>query len=123
MQAELLLDQRLSHSGHSGRQFMPSIRKRNAKWQAQVRLAGCPPLSKSFDEKRDARLWAAEQERNFRTQSKVEANGADFIVPVPVPVHGFRQVRDGDGPNEFHCPALIISVLEYRNCPSLRHTQ
>ena len=42
---------------------MPTIRKRGAKWQAQVRLGGCNPQSKSFTYKSDAVRWAQESER------------------------------------------------------------
>lgn len=42
---------------------MPTIRKRADKWQAQVRRAGHPPLSKSFTTKGDAVAWAREKER------------------------------------------------------------
>jgi integrase len=45
---------------------MASIRKKRNKWQAQVRLKDGPYLSKSFALKRDAELWAAEQERKIR---------------------------------------------------------
>lgn len=44
---------------------MPTIRKRANKWQAQVRRAGYPPLSKSFTTKSDAVAWAREKERTI----------------------------------------------------------
>ena len=37
---------------------MPSIRKRGQKWQAQVRLAGHKPQSKTFDSRNLALAWA-----------------------------------------------------------------
>ena len=37
---------------------MPSIRNRNGKWQAQVRVQGHKPQSRSFTSKRDAQRWA-----------------------------------------------------------------
>jgi len=37
---------------------MPSIRKRGQKWQAQVRLAGHKPQSKTFDSHNLALAWA-----------------------------------------------------------------
>ena len=36
---------------------MGSIRKRNGKYQAQVRRAGASPLSKTFTIKKDAQVW------------------------------------------------------------------
>lgn len=36
---------------------MGSIRKRNGKYQAQVRRTGAPPVSKTFTQKKDALVW------------------------------------------------------------------
>src|ERR1700722_6035451 len=47
---------------------MPTIRKRNGKWQVQVRLAGHPPLSKTFPKgtsHSQAEAWGLEKERGF----------------------------------------------------------
>ncbi len=41
---------------------MASIRKRNGKWQVQVRRSGYPALSKSFQRKADAVTWARQME-------------------------------------------------------------
>jgi len=41
---------------------MASIRKRNDKYQAQVRRTGSPPLSRSFTLLKDAQQWARETE-------------------------------------------------------------
>ncbi len=41
---------------------MATIRKRGERWQAQVRLQGHPPISKSFLLKTDAEAWARQQE-------------------------------------------------------------
>jgi integrase len=45
---------------------MPTIRKRNGQWQVQVRLTGCGPLSKTFDQYADAKAWGLEQERKLK---------------------------------------------------------
>ncbi|SVE06075.1 uncharacterized protein METZ01_LOCUS458929 [marine metagenome] len=37
---------------------MASIRKRNGRYQAQIRLPGKPALSKTFSYKQDAQRWA-----------------------------------------------------------------
>jgi integrase len=44
---------------------MPTIRKRGDNWQAQVRRAGYPALSKSFSTRTDALAWAREKERSI----------------------------------------------------------
>ena len=44
---------------------MPNIRKRGQTWQAQVRRAGYPALSKSFSTRADAVTWAREKERSI----------------------------------------------------------
>jgi len=41
---------------------MATIRKRGRSWQAQVRRQGHPPITKSFQQKSDAELWAKQLE-------------------------------------------------------------
>ena len=41
---------------------MATIRKRESKWQVQVRRKGCPPVSRSFSARRDAVEWARQVE-------------------------------------------------------------
>jgi hypothetical protein len=41
---------------------MATFRKRGDKWQVQVRLNGCPPISRSFLLKADAVAWARQTE-------------------------------------------------------------
>lgn len=41
---------------------MPTIRKRQGRWQAQVRKAGTLPISKTFEQYADAVTWARVQE-------------------------------------------------------------
>ncbi|MDE0725587.1 MAG: hypothetical protein OSB82_03800 [Alphaproteobacteria bacterium] len=45
---------------------MASLRKRGNKWQAQVRLAGAGPITRSFQFKKDAVQWATAQESMLR---------------------------------------------------------
>ena len=47
----------LSQCSHREHTEMGSIRKRNGKYQAQVRRAGVPPISKTFTQKKDALVW------------------------------------------------------------------
>ena len=44
---------------------MASIRKRNGRYQAQIRLPGKPALSKTFSYKQDAKRWARDTERQL----------------------------------------------------------
>ena len=46
---------------------MASFRQRNNLWQAQVQKKGIGSATKSFDQKKDARAWAKEQERLMQT--------------------------------------------------------
>ncbi len=41
---------------------MATIRKKNDKWQAQVRRKGAPAVSRSFRTKADAQAWARQVE-------------------------------------------------------------
>ena len=41
---------------------MATIRKRGAKWQVQVRRAGCRPVSRSFLVLKHAEAWARQME-------------------------------------------------------------
>ena len=41
---------------------MATIRKRGNKYHVQIRLAGSPPVTKSFTTKKDAQLWARQTE-------------------------------------------------------------
>jgi integrase len=52
---------------------MASIRKRNQRWQVQVRRKGHSYLSKTFDLKRDAETWARETERALERGNQAQA--------------------------------------------------
>jgi len=41
---------------------MASLRRRGERWQTQIRLSGCPTVSRSFRLKADAERWAAQVE-------------------------------------------------------------
>lgn len=47
---------------------MATIRKRNQKWQVQVRRHGAPALNRTFTTKRDADTWAREIEMKIERQ-------------------------------------------------------
>ncbi len=48
---------------------MASIRNRNGKWQAQVRLHGHSPRTKSFTSKRDAERWSRQTEAELEASA------------------------------------------------------
>jgi integrase len=63
---------------------MATIRKRNSRWQVQVRRTGYPPISKSFLSKSDAEKWAREKER------------AIDRAELPINVSDLKQTTVGD---------------------------
>ena len=63
----------LSHHSHS-EGTMATLRKRNNKWQAQIRRHGRKPISNTFLNKADALQWAREKE--------VEADKHDLLVDL-----------------------------------------
>ena len=50
---------------------MASFRKRNGKWHVQIRKSGCPQITKSFIQKKDAQLWAKKLELRIETQGAI----------------------------------------------------
>jgi hypothetical protein len=50
---------------------MASFRKRNGKWHVQIRKSGCPQITKSFIQKKDAQLWAKKLELQIETQCAI----------------------------------------------------
>ena len=90
---------------------MATIRKRNGRWQAQIRKSGTRPISRTFTLRQDALFWAREQERVLELQTDVFEKKAllkktladllhDYEVEVGqrlkshhVEVHYFNQLR------------------------------
>ena len=56
---------RLCHTGATMEMKMATIRKRQNKWEAQIRKKGYLPHSKTFLYKNDAQLWARSRERSM----------------------------------------------------------
>ena len=54
---------------------MGSIRKRNDKFQAQVRREGVPPVSKTFSVKKDAIIWVRGLE------ARIDAGETHIVAP------------------------------------------
>ncbi|HYF87562.1 site-specific integrase [Azospirillum sp.] len=72
---------------------MPTIRKRGAKWQVQIRLSGSPAVSRTFPTKSEAVAWAR------ATEAEVHANGTSTM--------------DSSRPS---CPVTLRQLLErYRD--------
>jgi len=45
---------------------MASFRKRNGKWQVQIRVTGTRPISRTFIKKEDAQNWARDTEAQIQ---------------------------------------------------------
>lgn len=63
---------------------MATIRKRGAKWQAQIRRQGCPPVTKSFFTKDDALRWSREHERLIDRGETLQVRVAQSLVTPTV---------------------------------------
>ncbi len=90
---------------------MATIRKRNGRWQAQVRKSGTRAISRTFALRQDALFWAREQERVLELQTDVlekkallkktladllhdyEAEVGQRLKSHHVEVHYFNQLR------------------------------
>ncbi|MDP2354825.1 MAG: site-specific integrase [Beijerinckiaceae bacterium] len=65
---------------------MATIRKRNGKYQVQVRLLGSPPSSRAFTLRRDAEAWGREAERTIEvgdlpiSRSHLKATLGDLLA-------------------------------------------
>lgn len=59
---------------------MPSIRKRNGLWQAQVRKKNTGSISKSFHRKSDATKWALQQEITLQSGSLISKQRDDHTL-------------------------------------------
>ncbi len=75
---------------------MASFRKRNNLWQVQVRKKGIGSIAKSFDQKKDARAWAKEQERlmqtgGFRKKDIRHKTIGDLMIRYLAEVTPFKQ--------------------------------
>ena len=56
---------------------MAALRKRNGRWQVQIRKSGKSPLTKTFNLKSDALLWARETESQLERGGK---GGAQYLL-------------------------------------------
>ena len=59
---------------------MATIRKRNNKYQAQVRLKGFPPQSKSFSTQAAAKSWARRTELSMEDGSWIDVRGSRSLL-------------------------------------------
>ena len=69
-----------SHLSHTEERQMPSIRKRNGLWQAQVRKRNTGSISKSFHRKSDATKWALQQEITLQSGSLISKQRDDHTL-------------------------------------------
>ena len=65
---------------------MGSIRKRNGKYQAQIRRDGVPAISKTFHAKRDAIVWVRGLE------ARIDAGEVNITVPKLITLRDIRCV-------------------------------
>ncbi|MBN2433161.1 MAG: site-specific integrase, partial [Acidobacteria bacterium] len=65
---------------------MATIRKRNNRYQVQIRLKGKAPVSETFTRKTDAERWAAKTE--------TEILEGRFFPKAEAARHTFREVAD-----------------------------
>jgi len=70
---------------------MASFRRRNDKWQAQIRRAGNKPISKTFLYKHDAEAWARSTEHKIDTGSLLIDTSILKTTPL---LHLFVRYRD-----------------------------
>lgn len=83
---------------------MATLRNRNGKWQAQVRIKGHVPRSKSFTSKRDAERWA----RQTEAELEVSALHTDHRVLDRTTVRELLDLRhDPDGERWHDRHALV----------------
>lgn len=72
---------------------MAIIRNRNGKWQAQVRIKGHAPCTKSFASKRDAERWARQTEAELEASAlRVDYRVQDHTTMRDVPERYRREV-------------------------------
>ena len=79
---------------------MASIRRKKHKWQAVIKRAGLPTISRSFISNTDARNWALgiEQKLDFDCASRLSAN---IRTPVAMTLDGASSERPTTAqPNE-----------------------
>ncbi len=59
---------------------MASIRKRNGKWQVQIRRTAKGSASKTFIRKQDAIVWAREQEISLQNGQRFDSEIPDLTI-------------------------------------------
>ncbi|WP_426189606.1 integrase [Massilia sp. DWR3-1-1] len=60
---------------------MATFRQRSGKWQARVRIKGCPDETKSFDTKSAAQRWARQVESSWdRGENLVQREGSELLL-------------------------------------------
>lgn len=95
---------------------MPTIRKRNGRYQAQVRRKGFPDVSKSFHQLKDAKEWAR--------QTEVQADRAELeperkILETITLGDLVKRYRDEITPNKktFKAETLVLNAfLRHKIC-------
>jgi integrase len=93
---------------------MATIRKRNGRWQAQIRKSGIRAISRTFTLRQDALFWAREQERVLELQTDVLEKRTPLKKTLADLLHDY-EVELGQRLKSHH--------VEVHYFNQLRHTQ
>ena len=86
---------------------MATIRKRNGRWQAQIRKSGTRAISRTFRLRQDALFWAREQERVLELQTDVFQKKTLLKKPLTDLLHDY-EVEVG-----YPLWTITLSLLRY----------
>lgn len=74
---------------------MASIRKQRSKWQAQIRVAGIKPITRSFEKKSDATRWARTIEGQIAIGAYVDPRAAERTTIADI-IDNYQKARAED---------------------------
>ena len=66
---------------------MATIRKRNGRWEVQIRVKGKSSLTKTFTAHKEARAWANESELSTRTAEQTLPSADHFLTLSDLLLH------------------------------------
>ncbi len=71
---------------------MATLQKRGKVWRAQIRRNGYPPITRSFDTKADAQVWAREIERDMDRGSYIDRTEAESTTLKQALKHYLKEI-------------------------------
>ena len=89
---------------------MATIRKRNGRWQAQIRKSGTRAISRTFTLRQDVLFWAREQERVLELQTNVLEKKTLLKKALADLLHDY-EVEVGQRPKSHHVEAHYFNQL------------